>query len=265
MINKKVRVFRLQLYSIDRAFDVCACSRFLPVLASCVFASLLEVYAFTSAARSPGLRRPARATEPSKNPMRLRTTALALLCAAACLAAGPACARAEDPADAAPPGEVPDFAKLRIGALRQILDDRGLECRGCAEKGDFVQMARDNYHLPVVEKPAETARDPDPSLSGSDSKPGDVDIDEMMRQMGMNNEDTGDPETDAILRKLRAKGINIAGKNGMGGMDIEQLRKLEQAMGGIGGGGVDAGGRDGAKRRRAKKRRDEAVDAEEEL
>jgi hypothetical protein len=51
----------------------------------------------------------------------------------------------------------------------------------------------------------------------------------------------------------------------MGGMDIEQLRKLEQAMGGIGGGGVDAGGRDGAKRRRAKKRRDEAVDAEEEL
>jgi hypothetical protein len=81
----------------------------------------------------------------------------------------------------------------------------------------------------------------------------------------MNNEDTGDPETDAILRKLRAKGINIAGKNGMGGMDIEQLRQLEQAMGGIGGGGVDAGGRDGAKRRRAKKRRDEAVDAEEEL
>ena len=208
---------------------------------------------------------PARATETFKNPMRLRTTALALLCAAACLAAGPACARAEDPADAAPPGEVPDFAKLRIGALRQILDDRGLECRGCAEKADFVQMARDNYHLPVVEKPAETVRDPDSSLSGSDSKPGDVDIDEMMRQMGMNNEDTGDPETDAILRKLRAKGINIAGKNGMGGMDIEQLRKLEQAMGGIGGGGVDAGGRDGAKRRRAKKRRDEAVDAEEEL
>ena len=54
-------------------------------------------------------------------------SALALLCAAACLAAGPACARAEDPADAAPPGEVPDFAMLRIGALRQILDDRGAQ------------------------------------------------------------------------------------------------------------------------------------------
>ncbi len=196
--------------------------------------------------------------------MRLRSTALALFCAAACLAAGPASARAEDLADA-PPDEVPDFAKLRIGALRQILDDRGLECRGCAEKADFVQMARDNYHLPVVEKPAETTRDSEPER-GSGSKPSDVDIDEMMRQMGMQNEDSGDPETDAILRKLRAKGINIAGKNGMAGMDIEQLRKLEQAMvgmGGAGGGGVDKGGRDGGKRRRGKKRRDSDAEAEE--
>ena len=158
--------------------------------------------------------------------MRLRKTALALLCAAACLAAGPACARAEDPADAAPPGEVPDFAKLRIGALRQILDERGLECRGCAEKADYVQMARENYHLPAVERPADTKSDPEPER-GSDSRPGDVDVDEMMRQMGMGNEDSGDPETDAILRKLRAKGISVAGKNGMAGMDIEQLRNLE--------------------------------------
>ena len=65
----------------------------------------------------------------------------------------------------------------------------------------------------------------------------------MMRQMGMGNEDSGDPETDAILRKLRAKGISVAGKNGMAGMDIEQLRNLEQAIGGMGGGGVDKGGR----------------------
>ena len=195
--------------------------------------------------------------------MRLRTTALALLCAAACLAAGPACARAEDPADAAPPGEVPDFAKLRIGALRQILDERGLECRGCAEKADYVQMARENYHLPAVERPADTKTDPEPER-GSDSRPGDVDVDEIMRQMGMGNEDSGDPETDAILRKLRAKGISVAGKNGMAGMDLEQLRNLEQAIGGgFGGGGVDKGGRDGGKRRRGKKRRDENEDAEE--
>jgi hypothetical protein len=85
-----------------------------------------------------------------------------------------------------------------------------------------------------------------------------------MRQMGMGNEDSGDPETDAILRKLRAKGISVAGKNGMAGMDLEQLRNLEQAIGGgFGGGGVDKGGRDGGKRRRGKKRRDENEDAEE--
>ena len=199
---------------------------------------------------------------PKTRSMRLRKTALALLCAAACLAAGPACARAEDPADAAPPGEVPDFAKLRIGALRQILDERGLECRGCAEKADYVQMARENYHLPAVERPADTKSDPEPER-GSDSRPGDVDVDEMMRQMGMGNEDSGDPETDAVLRKLRAKGISVAGKNGMAGMDLEQLRNLERAMSGAGGGGVDKGGRDGGKRRRGKKRRDENEDAEE--
>jgi len=203
-----------------------------------------------------------RDTPPKTRSMRLRKTALALLCAAACLAAGPACARAEDPADAAPPGEVPDFAKLRIGALRQILDERGLECRGCAEKADYVQMARENYHLPAVERPADTKSDPEPER-GSDSRPGDVDVDEMMRQMGMGNQDSGDPETDAVLRKLRAKGISVAGKNGMAGMDLEQLRNLERAMSGAGGGGVDKGGRDGGKRRRGKKRRDENEDAEE--
>ena len=246
----------------DRVFDfACACSRFLPVLASCVFESLLGSTRNLGCAIAAASR-PARATEPSKNPMRLRTTALALLCAAACLAAGPACARAEDPADAAPPGEVPDFAKLRIGALRQILDERGLECRGCAEKADYVQMARENYHLPAVERPADTKSDPEPER-GSDSRPGDVDVDEIMRQMGMGNEDSGDPETDAVLRKLRAKGISVAGKNGMAGMDLEQLRNLEQAMSGAGGGGVDKGGRDGGKRRRGKKRRDENEDAEE--
>ena len=90
-----------------------------------------------------------------------------------------------------------------------------------------------------------------------------MDVDEIMRQMGMGNEDSGDPETDAVLRKLRAKGISVAGKNGMAGMDLEQLRNLERAMSGAGGGGVDKGGRDGGKRRRGKKRRDENEDAEE--
>ena len=138
----------------------------------------------------------------------------------------------------------PDFAKLRIGALREILDARGLECRGCAEKSDFVTMARENYHLPIIEK----RQAPEPETT---AKPSDFDVNEMMRQMGMDAEsNTGDPETDAILKKLKAKGINIAGKNGLAGMDIEQLRKLEQTIGGMGGMGTEKGGRGKQKRRK---------------
>ena len=42
---------------------------------------------------------------------------------------------------------------MKVRELLAILADRGLECRGCAEKADYVAMARDNYHLPVVPKP----------------------------------------------------------------------------------------------------------------
>mgnify|MGYP000010364300 FL=1 len=133
----------------------------------------------------------------------------------------------------------PDFPKLKIASLRAILDERGLECRGCAEKADFVTMARDNYHLPIVEKKSEVEEvkdggSEDDSASSQKAKMSDAELEEMMRSMGMSSKaNTGDPEKDKILNKLKAKGINIAGANGMAGMDIEQLRKLEQAMGGM--------------------------------
>ena len=61
-----------------------------------------------------------------------------------------------------------EFSKLPIKKLRQFLKDRGIECKGCAEKSDFVTMAFENKDLPVEkkefqpsEKPAEDKKDVD--------------------------------------------------------------------------------------------------------
>mmetsp|Transcript_11563 Transcript_11563/g.23727 ORF Transcript_11563/g.23727 Transcript_11563/m.23727 type:complete len:164 (+) Transcript_11563:50-541(+) len=40
-----------------------------------------------------------------------------------------------------------DYNKLRVKQLRQILADRGVECKGCAEKKDFVKRAMETEHM----------------------------------------------------------------------------------------------------------------------
>jgi len=40
-----------------------------------------------------------------------------------------------------------DYSKLRVKQLKQILNDRGVECKGCAEKKDFVKRAMDTEHM----------------------------------------------------------------------------------------------------------------------
>jgi len=34
--------------------------------------------------------------------------------------------------------EKTDYSKLRVKQLKQILADRGVECKGCSEKGEFI-------------------------------------------------------------------------------------------------------------------------------
>lgn len=31
-----------------------------------------------------------------------------------------------------------DFSRLKVGQLKELLRDRGIACRECVEKGDFV-------------------------------------------------------------------------------------------------------------------------------
>ena len=40
-----------------------------------------------------------------------------------------------------------DYSKLRVKQLKAILAERGVTCRGCTEKGDFVRKAMESSHL----------------------------------------------------------------------------------------------------------------------
>ena len=36
--------------------------------------------------------------------------------------------------------------------LKEILAERGLGCKGCAEKADVVKLVKESYHLPIKGK-----------------------------------------------------------------------------------------------------------------
>ena len=43
--------------------------------------------------------------------------------------------------------EKKDLTKLRVKQLKSILMDRGVECKGCVEKEEFIKMVQDTEHL----------------------------------------------------------------------------------------------------------------------
>lgn len=43
--------------------------------------------------------------------------------------------------------EKKDISKLRVKQLKQILNERGVECVGCVEKEEFVKKVQDTEHL----------------------------------------------------------------------------------------------------------------------
>jgi mesencephalic astrocyte-derived neurotrophic factor len=43
--------------------------------------------------------------------------------------------------------EKQDINKLRVKQLKQILADRGVECKGCVEKEEFVKRVQETEHL----------------------------------------------------------------------------------------------------------------------
>jgi mesencephalic astrocyte-derived neurotrophic factor len=43
--------------------------------------------------------------------------------------------------------EKKDISKLRVKQLKSILADRGVECKGCVEKEEFIKMVQETEHL----------------------------------------------------------------------------------------------------------------------
>ena len=43
--------------------------------------------------------------------------------------------------------EPQDFSKLKVKQLKSILADRGVECKGCVEKDEFIKKIQETQHL----------------------------------------------------------------------------------------------------------------------
>ena len=118
-----------------------------------------------------------------------------------------------------------NFNKMRIKQLRIFLQERGLECKGCAEKSDFVKMATENEDTPVVKvkKPTNTQQS-----GGNDggSFGGDTNVEDLlaqMKKMGMN----GNVFTKDDMEKMNqdGKGYEEMFKNtGTGGASAKKTR-----------------------------------------
>jgi hypothetical protein len=60
-----------------------------------------------------------------------------------------------------------------------MLAERGLECKGCAEKEDYVTMTFDNQHLPII-PPVET---PPTSEEPEDEEAKKKSVDDIMESL----------------------------------------------------------------------------------
>ena len=73
-----------------------------------------------------------------------------------------------------------ELAKLPVKKLRQFLAARGLECKACTEKEEFVKLAVANIDTPVKEQPEST---PPPPPGDDDPVKRDKDISDLMENM----------------------------------------------------------------------------------
>ena len=82
-------------------------------------------------------------------------------------------ANGEDATAPATPTTIEELKKMPIKKLRQFLFARGLECRGCAEKEDFVKLAFENIDTPL-KAAAPPAEEPEKSKEQKDKELADI-------------------------------------------------------------------------------------------
>jgi len=93
--------------------------------------------------------------------------------------------------------------KLKIKELRQLLQERGVECVGCTEKPHLVQRVKETIHLPKKgkEAPKETNTEP-PTMA---EIPTDFDADAFLENMQKQEK-----EKRELVEKLKAQGIKFS-------------------------------------------------------
>ncbi len=96
------------------------------------------------------------------------------------------------PDDASPPPQTAqlltqlEISKLSTKEIRKILSDRGLECKGCSEKSEFVARALEAQSLPLKNN------------NNADTKPA---------PSNQKQEPPDDEEVAKILREMQGKGF----------------------------------------------------------
>lgn len=115
---------------------------------------------------------------------------------------------------------VEELKKMPIKKLRQFLAARGLECKGCAEKDDFVKLCFENKDVPPNAATASPKTEP-----ANDGNSGDSD--------GKKDKDMAD-----LLASMQSSGLGgnfkMFSAKDFEGMSADQMA---QKMGGGGSGG----------------------------
>jgi|Transcript_29423 hypothetical protein len=95
----------------------------------------------------------------------------------------------------------------RVQELRALLEERGVECRGCAEKSDLVARVEETYHLPL--KPKTEWKDPTAGTAdgGEADKP-----------------DMDDPEIQELLKNLQHQMKGQGGFKMFNGKDFANMK-----------------------------------------
>jgi len=148
---------------------------------------------------------------------------LAVCCCALLLLAAPLALAGDD--DEARP----DFGRMKVKELKTILADRGQECKGCAEKGDYVKLAEESWDLPIVKAapPPEAEEKFKPDKDGKTPEMSNSELNDMIKKMQMENpglnmkmfsgDDLKDLSPEDMAKKFGGGGGGGGGKRPKGG------------------------------------------------
>ena len=60
-----------------------------------------------------------------------------------------------------------EIAKMRVKQLKILLKERGVECKGCAEKSDLVRRVQETIKMPKVEPKVDAPPKSEPGASSA--------------------------------------------------------------------------------------------------